>query len=407
MICANCSSESPELSRYCWACGDPLHQSQQSGLRQRSGVFALNPGEPVLTASVMSTVLPHSTSRRSHTYRQVLLVALLIPAVAAALGLLSFSIVSAAVLVPVFYIVYLYDMNIWEDEPVKVMAITVALSTLLGLGFTYLWREVAFKFVGLPINLSAGQVRFKELLVFGLFVPIGVVLLSQIAPVLLASRPRFNHMLDGLTFGVISAATFVAAETLVAHHSLISSLPAKASSVDSGLFVSVVVNAAVIRPLVFGCLVGLIAADYSGLGTGPGRMSPRFLRSNLEAAGIAVALSVGVYLFGLLQGIRGALLGAAWGLVILVVSVLRLRTRIHDALLEEALDSIEMGGPVHDHADNRSDCEECDMPLLAGGRFCSSCGISVFATSKERHTTSSANRRNPSLATATSSIGVE
>ncbi len=332
--------------------------------------------------------------------------ALLIPAIAAALGLLSFSIVSAAVLVPVFYVVYLYDMNVWEDEPIMVVLVTVGLSALLGLGFTYLWREVFFKFVRLPINLSAGQVKFKELLVFGLFVPIGVILLSQIAPVLLASRPRFNQMLDGLTFGVISASTFVAAETLVAHHSLISSLPAKVSSVDTGLFVSVVVNAAVIRPLIFGCLVGLVAAEYSGLGTGPGRMSPRFLRANLEAGAIAILLCAGVYLFGLLQGIRGALLGAGWGLVILAASVLRLRTRIHDALLEEALDAIDVGGPVHDHADTRTDCEECRMPLLSGGRFCSACGVSVFATSKERQVSSSG-RRNPNLTTATSSIGVE
>ena len=408
MICANCSSENPELSRYCWACGDPFHHNHPSGLRHRSGVFALNPGEPVLTAAIVSTVMPHSTAERSHTYRQVLMATILVPAVAAAFGLLSFSIVSAAVMVPVFYLVYLYDMNVWEDEPVTVMAVTVALSAALGLGFTYMWREAAFKSVRLPVNLSVGQVQLRELLVLGFFVPVGVVLLSQIAPVLLASRPRFNHMLDGLTFGVISASTFVAAETLVAHHSLISSLPAKVNSVDAGLFVSIVVNAAVIRPLVFGCLVGFVAADYSGIGTGPGRMSPRFLRSNVEACALAIVLSVGVYLFGLLQGIRGALLATTWGMAVLVVSILRLRTRIHDALLEEAIDSIEHGGPLHDHADSRVDCEACNMPLLAGGRFCSACGVSVFATSKERRMKPPDSRRtvNPS-SSATASIGVE
>ena len=273
------------------------------------------------------------------------------------------------------------------------------------LGMVFLLLALQFEPLRLPVQAAA---EFLLAHLSLLFVPVGVVLLSQIAPVLLASRPRFNHMLDGLTFGVISASTFVAAETLVAHHSLISSLPAKVNSVDAGLFVSIVVNAAVIRPLVFGCLVGFVAADYSGIGTGPGRMSPRFLRSNVEACALAIVLSVGVYLFGLLQGIRGALLATTWGMAVLVVSILRLRTRIHDAMLEEAIDSIEHGGPLHDHADSRVDCEACDMPLLAGGRFCSACGVSVFATSKERPMKPPENRRNvnPS-SSAAASIGVE
>ena len=214
-------------------------------------------------------------------------------------------------------------------------------------------------------------------------------------------------MLDGLTFGVIAAATFVAAETLVAHHSLISNLPAKVNSVDAGLFVSIVVNAAIIRPLVFGCLIGYVAADYSGVGTGAGRMSPRFLRSNVEAMAIAVVLSVGVYLFGLLQGVRGALMATAWGLAVLIVSILRLRTRIQDALLEEAIEAAELGTGLHDHAESRSDCEECDMPLLAGGRFCSGCGMSVFASSKERVVRPPGSQRTPGSTAPIKTIGIE
>lgn len=381
LICAHCSSEIPDLSRYCSACGEAVGHNVTAA-HGRSGSFALNPSEPVLTASVLSTVLPHSTGARSHVYRQVLVAALLLPAVSAAFGLLSFAVVSAAVLVPVFYVVYLYDMNVWEDEPVTVMLTTILLSALLGVGFTLLWRNSGFARVRLPVNLVVGRVQVRELLVLGVFVPVGIVLLSQIAPVLLASRPRFNHMLDGLTFGVVSASVFVAAETIVAHHSLISNLPTSVNSINGGLFVSVLVNAAVIRPLVFGCLIGLVAAEYSGLGTGAGRMSGKYVRANVEAIAMAVLLSLGVYMFGLLRGVEGALLGTAWGVAILVAAVLRLRVRIHQALLEEAIDSLNEHRDIHDHAPGRTDCVQCDAPLVEGAHFCSNCGVSVFATSK-------------------------
>ena len=382
MICSNCSTGNPEFSRYCAACGEEIGSSSGSPTRRRAGAFAVSPGEPVLSVSVLSTLLPHSTGARYHVYRQVLMGALLLPVIAAAFGLLSFAIVSAAVLVPVLYLVYLFDLNVWEDEPVGVIVGCIVLAAGLGTGFTLLWRNVAFKRVQLPVNLIAGRVSMRELLVTAFLVPIGVVLLAQIGPVLLASRPSFNHMLDGLTFGVVSATSFIAAETIVAHHSLIGSLPARVSSVNAGLFVSVVLNAAIVRPLFFGCLVGYTMAEYSGLGSGAGKVSAGFLRALSESIAAGIVFCVGVYLFGLAQGVAGALLGLLWAVVMLVVAALRLRVRIHDALLEEALEAVNLGSSAPDHAVGRADCPQCDMPLLAVARFCNHCGVSELATSK-------------------------
>ena len=295
-----------------------------------------------------------------------------------------------AVLVPVVYLVYLYDLNVWEDEPAGVIVGCIALSALLGTGFTLIWRNTAFKRVQLPVNLITGQVSVRQLLVTAFLVPVGIVFLSQVGPILLASRPSFNHMLDGLTFGVVSASSFVAAETLVAHHSLISSLPARVSKVDAGLFVSVVINAAIIRPLFFGCLIGYLMAEYSGLGTGAGKIGGRYLRALVESVAAAIVFCVGSYMFGLIQGVAGALLGLLWATAMLVVISMRLRVRIHDALLEEALEAVQAGSATPDHAVGRADCPQCDMPLLDSARFCNQCGMSELATSKSGRTVAAA-----------------
>jgi hypothetical protein len=382
MICSNCSTGNPEFSRYCAACGEELGSSSGSPTRRRSGAFAVSPGEPVLSASVLSTLLPHTTGARSSVYRHVTVLALLIPIIAAAFGLLSFAIVSAAVIVPVLYLVYLYDLNIWEDEPIGVIVGCVVVSAVIGTFFTLLWRNVAFERVQLPVNVIAGRVSMRELVVMALVVPIGVILLSQIGPILLSSRPRFDEMLDGLTFGVISGATFIGAETIVAHHALISSTPARVNRVDAGLFISVVANAGLVRPLFFGCLVGYMMAEFSGLGAGPGRVSGRYLRAVLESTALAIVFCVGVYMFGLVQGSASAFLGLVWAIVMLVVAALRLRVRLHDALLEEALEAVSLGSADRDHAIGRTECPHCEMPMLSGSRFCNQCGMSELATSK-------------------------
>ena len=66
-------------------------------------------------------------------------------------------------------------------------------------------------------------VRWSSLLVLVLLVPIVGEVLKEVGPLVLASRPPFDDMIDGLTFGVAAGAAFAAAETIVVNRGLFSS----------------------------------------------------------------------------------------------------------------------------------------------------------------------------------------
>ena len=75
------------------------------------------------------------------TYRWALGVGILIPVVAGALGFLAFAFVAAAVVVPVVYVVYMYDVNQWEDQPIGGGARRRRGSPPCSAsGFTFLWH---------------------------------------------------------------------------------------------------------------------------------------------------------------------------------------------------------------------------------------------------------------------------
>ena len=69
----------------------------------------------------------------------ILGVALVAALLAACFGAIPLAVLLAAFAIPVAYIVYLYDVNLWDDNPVLVTAMAFALTFVLALGFTALW----------------------------------------------------------------------------------------------------------------------------------------------------------------------------------------------------------------------------------------------------------------------------
>ncbi len=65
--------------------------------------------------------MPLASGSAPQTYRWALGLGILIPVVAGALGFLAFAFVAAAVVVPAIYVVYMYDVNQWEDQPIGVV----------------------------------------------------------------------------------------------------------------------------------------------------------------------------------------------------------------------------------------------------------------------------------------------
>jgi len=377
MVCSRCSTENVAGAHFCSRCGEHLFAPEG-----RRAHYAADPHEPVATVSVTSTLMPHAAGGRHHTYRLAILVGLAIAIAATASGLLSFGIVAAALVVPVVYVLYLYDVDVWEDEPLTAVLLTVVLTAILAVGFTYLWREVIFPSTRLPRTVINQSYRAEDLLVLCLFVPAGVVLLGQVGPVLLSRRPKFDELFDGLVFGVVAGVTFAAFETLVSYHSLITDLPVHVKNVDGAFWVTIMLVAGIVKPLVYGTTLGLVGARYTGVGPGTNGFRGRYGAALVEAFVALVAYQSGLYLLSRIEGTGGTVLGALWGAVLASVLLLRLRVVLHDALLEEAIEAVRSGVPAPATTQGTGYCPNCHMPLFDGSLFCVRCGMSVQAMSK-------------------------
>lgn len=394
MKCRHCGSNNPEVARYCFRCGNDLRSADASTARRDR--YAANPNEPVASFALVSTIMPHASGTRPNTYRTALVLGLALPVIAAATGLLSFALVTAAFVVPVVYILYLYDVNLWEDEPLRVTVMAFAFTALMAVLFTFLWREVLFDF-RLSFAREEGLIQVKELLIIGLLVPLIAEVLKQIGPVFLASRPAFDDLMDGLSFGVVSGVSFAAFETIMFNRNLIVNSPLRVEGIDAGVWVALIITAGLIKPIIYGTATGLAVAEYSGLGEGYDGLTPRYFRGFGEAVLANILFAVGLFLTELVPSTVGAILGMVWGLVIAGVLIIRIRTVLHRGLLESAVEAAARASVSKHAAQGLAFCSECEMPLLAESMFCTTCGASVRATSKMARNVNAADNGRPAV----------
>jgi hypothetical protein len=379
--CPRCDTAYPEVARFCAACGADVRTAAGGG--QRRSVFAAHPGEPLWSFDVVTSLMPLGAGTAPQTYKLALALGLAVPLGAAVFGFLPFALATAALVVPVVYLLYLYDVNQWEDEPVPVVLGTVVFAGVLSVAFTLVWKDA----------ILGGSVRFlarthgttldvKTLLVVGLLVPVVSEVLKEAGPLWLASRDRFDDLIDGLTFGVASGAAYAAAETLVLNRELIFSGVSHYDHANVAAWVSLVVTAGLVKPIVYGSATGIACASYSGLGEGYDGFKPAYFRGLAEAIGANIAFQVGLYLTGLAAGTTGVMLGLGWGLIVAGYLVLRLRFLLHFALLEGALEATRNASTLKSSSRDIGFCPECELPLLDGANFCSACGAAVRAGSK-------------------------
>jgi hypothetical protein len=350
----------------------------------RKQSFALQPGEPVASFNVVSSLMPLASGTAPQTYRWALGLGILIPVVAGALGFLAFAFVAAALVVPAVYVVYMYDVNQWEDQPLGVVLGAIGAAAALGVGFTFLWHAGLLGSDLATVDFDgngSGSVRWSSFLVLVLLVPIAGEVLKQLGPILLARRPAFDDMIDGLTFGVAAGAAFAAAETIVVNRGLFSAF-GQVDSPNTGFWVSLVLSAAVVKPIVYGAATGIAVASFSGLGAGYDGFKPGYFRGLAEALVANILFQGGLFFAARIEGTSGAVVGLVWGGLIAVVLVVRLRYLLHYAVLEAALEAASTGAALKDSARGTAYCPSCEMPLLAGANFCVACGTSVRAGNK-------------------------
>ena len=377
MDCSRCQSAVPDVAHFCHRCGQDLVQGAERANRR----YALAPNEPVASFALISSIMPREAGRHPQTYRTALTNTLVAALLAAVLGAMPIALLIAAFAIPVVYITYLYDVNLWEDAPVAVTGLAFLLTGVLAALFTLAWIN------WLPFNPQLGGVdgapvawpNLTGFLIAAIAVPVVGELIRQVGPLVLASRPAFDDLMDGLTFGVVSGVAYSSFDTLVRHWDLLTGGMVAGQPAQLG---SLVFLEGFVKPLVMGSATGLAVAEFSGLGKGYDGFSGRYFAALMLAIGANVVFSGGVYLLGFVGTPSLSLvLQVLWGLLVLGLLILRLRTVLQTGLLEGALEAASRAEDA-DQGDDMGFCARCEMPLLPGAAFCSACGQSARARAK-------------------------
>jgi RsiW-degrading membrane proteinase PrsW (M82 family) len=369
---------------FCYRCGTSL----RGGDAKRMGDYAVQTAEGVTQFALISTIMPHTSRRSADNYRWAMILAGTLILGATALGLLPIAIAAAAFLVPLAYLVYIDDVNLWEEAPAAVVVAlflaTGALAVLVSL-FFFDWvfdAQWASFAGGSRARGGIGAMSFPALLVFAVLLPIVAEVAKNVFAVLLASRPQFDDMIDGLTFGVAAGTAYAAFETIVVYAPVFTAQEFRTTTGIASWLV-VVVNVMVIKSLIYGTATGIAVAAFSGKGEGYDGFTPAYFANFGLAVGANVLYWLGVRLAAYLP--FGNALGLIWGFAILAALVVKVRMMMQVALLEAAVEAAAKGDGADDKRSTfvETFCPECENMLLANASFCIVCGTSVRSTSKQ------------------------
>jgi len=122
--CEHCGRDTPD-EPFCTWCG--AHRlGTGTDARARRKDYAAHTGEHVSQPSVVTTLFPHLPRHRVHEFRWGLVGGLAVVVALVGGGLIVAALLASAVLVPTLYLVYLYEAQVYRDEPAKVLGLTMA-----------------------------------------------------------------------------------------------------------------------------------------------------------------------------------------------------------------------------------------------------------------------------------------
>ena len=345
---------------YCIRCGDPLDDeySDESRRRQRSR-FAAAPDEPLATVALVSTIFPRLPRAEMRYFRISLMAGAAIVLGLALLGFYPVALVTAAVLVPLLMVMYVYVVDIYEDEPLSIIGATM----LWGVGAGILYGLFSR---ALPTGSAFGEPDATAIVLSGLVMPLVEGALMLAGPLFLLSSRRFNDVLDGATFGAASAVSFAGA------HVLVQALPL----VNAGLRPDGDPLPWAVQLLSLGLLQPVIAAGAVGSVAGAFWLryrAPVADRRKLGLVGVPLFAVVAGAVLLLLAGLAKTLLSLIPATVVLAglaaVALLWLRATIHLGLLQESRE-IDIERTMR--------CPNCGHSTPEH-TFCGNCGVSLRA----------------------------
>jgi hypothetical protein len=364
---------------HCVRCGGSL-AAGDAGRAARG--FAAAPHEHRLAPRIVSTIFPHLPRARLETFRALLGLGTLVIACLALAGLYPVALIASAVLVPLLTILYFREVDLYEDEPLRVLALTAAWGGAAGVGVGFLADAVRNGNATLASQTTGHAVLWN-----GVLLPSIGFLLVLAGPLVLLPYRKFDDVLDGVTFGGACAVVFAGAE-LLTHSS---------TFLSAGLDPPGLVTPWAVRLLTLGIAVPVLAAAAVGSATGALWLryrAPRRDRSRLGPLGrpalavpVAAAMLVGSAVLQLYLN-RWAALAAVAALG--VAALVWLRLLVHVGLAEEAAE-VDVGP--------RSTCANCGAETPRH-TFCANCGIALRALPKQGPAVLSRDWRRPAAAFA-------
>jgi RsiW-degrading membrane proteinase PrsW (M82 family) len=348
---------------FCTRCGAHQGTTEESGNpKKREHRYAAHPGEHVAQPSVFTTLFPHLGHHKIHEFRWAFIVGFAGVLVLWLAGLIAAAILVAAFLVPVLYLIYLYEAQVYRDEPATILGFTIGAGIVVGIVVTLLERAVYNPFSHLTNPLGGATVSVGGLLFLGLLMPVVQEILKAVPAFFLPNRKDFPETIDGLVFGVAAGLGFSLAEGLIGFSSVFTSLPAH---VAPGNWIYDLTTLAAFQPLLQGSATGMVVATIWRYRRG--RLTGREIGGVLMAVIAHIAFSAGTLV--LKDSAVNGLVILIWQAVVVGALLIYVRYLLHHALLEEAG---HMGFA-------ETVCPSCHTHIIAAG-FCPNCGMALTAS---------------------------
>lgn len=362
MTCPHCHGEVP-AAPYCVRCGEPLQNSESPYPVEGRGYAAL-PSERWFEPRIVSSIFPHLPRRDMSSFRASLVIGVAAIVGLSAFNLFSLALVVAAVTVPFLCILYLWDVDLYEDAPLPVLGATIAWGILAGFA-----TGLAARHLQSPVRLLDSGVSTHDVVWLGIVLPVASFGLMCLGPLALLPYRRFNDVLDGVTFGAASAVTFLAAEAITNSADVLRDGVTPPG--DESLWIA--------RLLTLGIALPVLGAAVVATACGVLWLRYRAPQGGQQTLGLVGRVWIG------LPVATGALVAASLSVVYLsqwqalgvtavlaAASLIGLRRAVDLGLRQEAAE-IEIGPAIH--------CTNCGRETPAH-TFCAHCGVALSALPK-------------------------
>jgi RsiW-degrading membrane proteinase PrsW (M82 family) len=360
MRCDHCGNDVPE-GVFCTRCGAHLGTTDDFGdAKTRHHRYAAHPGEHVAHPGIFTTLFPHLGHHKVHEFRWAFIAGLAGIFLLYLVNQITAAVLVGAFLVPLLYLLYLYEAQVYKEEPARVLGFTFGGGILVGIVVTVVANAVIK-----PLTAGGGLIGVVDvgtLLLLAVALPVVQEVLKPLPAMILRGREGFTETVDGLSFGVAAGVGFALAETLIQFSAVFTQA---GFAGNPGSWIFHLITLAVLNPLMQGSCSGAVVAAiwaYSRRGTVHGL----HVGGILVAVGGHITFVLGTYL--LLNAGYGQFVAVVWQSVIVSSLLIYIRYQLHHALLEEAA---HMGF-------SETVCPNCHKHIVASG-FCPACGLALTA----------------------------